>query len=329
VLRALQRRWPGLLLCSVIAVAANAVAQLHNGPPLLYALLFGLSFNFLAADPQVRPGVDACGRSLLRLGVVLLGARITLAQIVGLGAVTAGIVAAAVLSTVLAGVLLARALGMGRDQGLLSGGATAICGASAALAIAAVLPRSREQERFTLVTVVTIASLSTVAMVVHPLIVHAAALPPRLAGLFIGGTIHDVAQVIGAGYALGPAVGDQATLVKLLRISLLAVLVLGLGLLPSARRAAPADGPRPPLVPGFLLGFVALAGVHSAGWLPALWTPIFNEASRWAFTVAIAALGVRSPWRAVLQAGWRVFTLLLAETLWLTGFVFAAAWALR
>jgi len=320
----LPRLWPGSLLCGLIAVAGHAVAGLHGGPPLLYALLFGLCFNFLAADPQTRPGIDCCARHLLRIGVALLGARITVTQIAGLGLNTVVVVLAAVASTLVVAALLARALRLPLAQGLLSGGATAICGASAAMALSAVLPRSREQERFTLVAVVTVASLSTLAMVVHPLIVRVLQLSPPLAALFIGGTIHDVAQVVGAGYSLGPAVGDQATLVKLLRVALLAPVVLVIGLLPLSRSAA-GDGPKPPLLPGFLLAFLALVGLNSLGGIPVRWTPLLNDVSRMAFAVAIAALGVRSSWRAVLQAGWRVFALLLAETLWLTGFVLLVA----
>ena len=103
---------------------------------------------------------------------------------------------------------------------MLSGGAVAICGASEALAISAVLPRDKHHDRFTLM-VVTV--LSTVAMVVYPLNARAMNLGPELAVLFIGGTIHDVAQMVGAGYTLRPAIGDTATTVKLFRLAMVVV----------------------------------------------------------------------------------------------------------
>ena len=109
---------------------------------------------------------------------------------------------------------------------MLSGGAAAICGASAALAISAVLPRDKHHDRFTLMVVIAVTVLSTLAMVLYPLIARAMNLNPDLAGLFFGGTIHDVAQVVGAGYTLGPATGDIATIVKLFRVAMLAVVVL-------------------------------------------------------------------------------------------------------
>ena len=207
---------PGTALSCVIAMAATLVSTLHGGPQLLYALFFGVAFHYLSQDVTTRPGIEFCSRTVLRLGVGLLGARITASQIAGLGWSTAAIVIAAVATTLLCGVLLGRRLGMNRAQAILSGGAVAICGASAALAISAVLPRDKESERFTLMVVVTVTVLSTLAMVIYPLVARLLHLPPELAGLFLGGTIHDVAQVVGAGYSISHDAGDAAT--RVLRI---------------------------------------------------------------------------------------------------------------
>ena len=217
---------PGTLLAGVVAMAATLVSTLHGGPQLLYALFFGVAFHYLSSDPKAKPGIEFCSRNVLRLGVGLLGARITASQIAGLGWSTAAIVIAAVVTTLLVGYLLGKSLGLDRAHSVLSGGAVAICGASAALAISSVLPRTKESERFTLMVVVTVTVLSTVAMVVYPLIARALGLPPELAGLFLGGTIHDVAQVVGAGYMIDHATGDYATIVKLFRVSMLAVVVV-------------------------------------------------------------------------------------------------------
>ena len=318
-----------MLLCVVVALAASFVAGLHNGPQLLYALLFGVCFHFLSDEPRTAPGIAFCGRSVLRIGVALLGARITLAQIAALGWSTAAVVVCAVLSTIAVGVLLARRLGLTTAQGVLSGGSTAICGASAALALAAVLPRSREQDRFTLVVVVCVTSLSTLAMLLYPPIARGFGLPPQLAGLFLGASIHDVAQVVGAGYLMSPAIGDQATIVKLLRISLLAFVVMAVSLSSLSRGATAEPGTRPPLLPGFLQCFVALVALHSLGWIPAAWQPVINEASRACLVVAIAALGVKTSLPGLIEAGWRAFALLLFETLWLAAFVLAAVMTMK
>ncbi|WP_373791912.1 YeiH family protein, partial [Delftia acidovorans] len=217
---------PGTGLSGVIALAATFVSTLHGGPQLLFALFFGVAFHFLSQDARAKPGIEFCARGVLRLGVGLLGARITATQIAGLGWTTALIVIAAVVTTLLCGTLLGRRLGLTRPQGVLSGGAVAICGASAALAISSVLPRDKDSDRFTLTVVVTVTVLSTAAMVLYPLVARALHLPPELAGLFIGGTIHDVAQVVGAGYTIDQATGDYATIVKLFRVSMLAVVVV-------------------------------------------------------------------------------------------------------
>ena len=204
---------PGVGLAALLAAAATFVAALHGGPQMLYALFFGMSLNHLGRAGRTAAGVEFASRTVLRLGVGLLGARITAAQIVALGWQTAFVVVLAVVTTLWTALWLGRRLGLSRAQNVLAGGAVAICGASAALAIAAVLPRHKDSERFTLVVVVTVTLLSTVAMVLYPLVVRLLDLPPALGGLFLGGTIHDVAQVVGAGYTIDPATGDAATVV--------------------------------------------------------------------------------------------------------------------
>jgi len=270
---------------------------------------------------------------VLRLGVGLLGARITAEQIVALGWVTAAVVVLAVATTIACGVLLGRRLGLPRAQSVLSGGAVAICGASAALAISAVLPREKDGERFMLMVVVTVTVLSTLSMILYPLVVRALDLPPALAGLFLGGTIHDVAQVVGAGYTLGPETGDLATVVKLFRVAMLAVVVVVVSAaFKGARERAHAQavahdqpGRRPtkqPLVPWFLWMFVALVIANSIGLFTAELTTAASLLSRGCLVVAIAALGMKTSFQHLARAGWRPLVL---ETLWIAGLVLAAA----
>lgn len=318
---------PGTALAGVIALAATFVSTLHGGPQLLYALFFGVAFHFLSQDARARPGIEFCARGVLRLGVGLLGARITATQIAGLGWSTALTVIAAVVTTIACGYWLGRRLGMTRPQGVLSGGAVAICGASAALAISSVLPRDKESDRFTLMVVVTVTVLSTVAMVAYPLIARALNLPPELAGLFIGGTIHDVAQVVGAGYTIDQATGDYATIVKLFRVAMLTVVVVTVSALFKRQREAAAEqhsGSKPSLVPWFLWVFVALVCINSLGWVPQPVQLQLTDLSRHCLVLAIAALGIKTSFRQLAQAGWRPFMLLVAETVWMAAFVLVA-----
>lgn len=324
---------PGTLLASVVAMAATLVSTLHGGPQLLYALFFGVAFHYLSNDPKAKPGIEFCSRNVLRLGVGLLGARITASQIAGLGWTTAAIVIIAVVSTMLVGYFFGKRLGMNRAQGALSGGAVAICGASAALAISSVLPRTKESERFTLMVVVTVTVLSTVAMVAYPLIARALGLPPELAGLFLGGTIHDVAQVVGAGYMIDQATGDYATIVKLFRVAMLAVVVVVVSTMFKTEReqverdiassGGNAATKKQALVPWFLWVFVFLVAINSMGFVPAVVGKGLSDFSRLCLVVAISALGIKTSFHQLAQAGWRPFTLLLVETVWMAGFVLA------
>lgn len=329
---------PGSALSGVIALAATFVSILHGGPQFLYALFFGIAFHYLNSDPVTRPGVEFCARTVLRVGVGLLGARITAAQIAGLGWTTAAIVVVAVVTTLLCGAWLGRRLGLTQAQSVLSGGAVAICGASAALAISAVLPRDRNGDRFTLMVVVTVTVLSTVAMVAYPLIARLLGLPPHLAGLFLGGTIHDVAQVVGAGYTLGTEAGDHATVVKLFRVAMLSVVVVVVSALFKAQRehAATAQagqmqgaGRPQSLVPWFLWLFLALVVVNSLGMVPPGVQRELVDISRACLVVAIAALGVKTSFRQLAQAGWKPFLLLLVETVWMAALVLAAVFLIR
>lgn len=204
----------------------------------------------------------------------------------------------------------------------------AICGASAALAISAVLPREKNGERFTLMTVVCVTVMSTVAMVAYPLLARWLGLPSTAAGVFIGGTIHDVAQVVGAGYTLGQETGDIATVVKLFRVSLLALVVLAVAWsFKKARARAEADpsaGPVPakqPLVPWFLWLFAALVVFNSSGSMPATLQQACSTVSRACLVVAIAALGIKTSFAELARAGWRPLVLIAAETAWIASFV--------
>ncbi len=193
---------------------------------MLYALLIGLALHFLMADPRLSAGVNFCARTALRLGVALLGLRITWDQVAHLGWRTALVIALAVVLTIGFGLLVGKSLGRSREEGLLSGCAVGICGASAALAVASVLPATRENERFTLLTVVGVTLLSTLAMVVYPFGLQLLHMTSGQGAVFLGGTIHDVAQVVAAGMMLGPDGGEKAALVKLLRVLMLLPVVL-------------------------------------------------------------------------------------------------------
>lgn len=315
---------PGTLVCLVIALAATFLSEHYGGPQLLYALLIGLSFHFLAANPQVGPGIGFCGRTVLRLGVALLGARITLPQVAQLGLTTALVVAGALGLTVLCGVVLARCLGRPREEGLLSGASVAICGASAAMAVSSVLPQTKANERFTLLTVVGVTVLSTIAMVLYPFALKLMEATPGQSGIFLGGTIHDVAQVVAAGMILGPEAGDTTTVVKLFRVMLLMPVVVVISVLYRNHPDARAADDSVPLVPGFLLAFIVLVLLASVGVFSPAAVQLAGDTSRWMLVTAIAAAGVKTSFEDLLKLGWQPVVMLVGETVFIATLVLGA-----
>ena len=315
---------PGVLLCGVIALAATFISEHYGGPQLLYALLMGLAFHFLNGHPKAAKGINFCGRTVLRCGVALLGARITFSQVSRLGVETAFTVMAAVALTILTGVLLARWLGATREQGLLTGGAVAICGASAALAISSVLPQTKDNERFTLLAVMGVTVMSTVAMVLYPLGLQLLGMSPSQSGIVLGGAIHDVAQVVAAGMMLGLEAGDVATVVKLFRVMLLMPVVICIAVL--YRQHADVNAPEKdvPLVPGFLIAFIVLVMLASIGTLPPPLVQIASDASRWMLVIALAAAGVKTSFEDLVKLGWRPVAMLVGETVFIVVFIVVA-----
>jgi uncharacterized integral membrane protein (TIGR00698 family) len=232
-------------------------------------------------------------------------------------------VVAGVTSTLLVGLLLARLLGLSRAFGTLSGGSVGICGASAALAIASVLPKTKESERDVILAVVVVTGLSTIAMILYPMLVTAIGLDHLRAGLFLGGTIHDVAQVVGAGYIISQQTGDVATYVKLLRVAMLLPVVFSIAfVIARAGRGAGAGAGRARVpIPTFLFGFAALVALNSLGFLPKPAVAAAGEVSRWCLVVAIAALGMKTSFKSLIAAGWRPVAAMVLETLWIAALV--------
>lgn len=319
-----QSVWPGLVVCAVVGLAAAFLSGHYGGPQLLYALLLGLALNFLSSNEHLAPGITFTSKTLLRVGVALLGARITIEQIAHLGLQTGLMVAFAVVATIACGLVLSKVLGQSRSEGWIGGASVAICGASAAMAVAAALPQTRENERFTLMTVVGVTLLSTVAMVLYPLVLGLLEASPLQAGVFLGATIHDVAQVVAAGTLLGPETRDSATIVKLFRVAMLAPVVVVVSLV-MRERMAPA-GRRPPIVPGFLVGFVVLVILGSLGWMSPATREAASSASRALLVVAIAAAGMRTELRDLKCLGWKPVVLLVSETVFLAALVAAMLW---
>lgn len=300
---------PGLLLAVTIAIAAQFLGEHYGAPIMLFALLIGMAFNFLAQDSRCSAGIELGSKSLLRVGVALLGLRISAGDFMALGGSSVIAVIGLLIVTILCGLLGARLLGERWQFGLLTGGAVAICGASAALALAAVLIVDKRSERDTLFTVVAVTTLSTLAMIIYPVIIEQLGLTEQQAGFILGATIHDVAQVVGAGYSMSETTGETATIIKLIRVSCLPLVLIAVLLLTggSSERSRIQ-------FPPFLIGFGILATLNSLGVVPEPISEFVSQLSRWLLVIAIAALGVKTSIQAMLGLGRSQISLVVAIT---------------
>jgi uncharacterized integral membrane protein (TIGR00698 family) len=329
ILKKLRLLFPGLLVVVVIALASRFVAEHYGAPAMLLALLFGIALNFLGSEARSRPGIDFGSRSLLRLGVALLGLRISVDVLAALGWQVAVFVILGVLSTIGFGLAVSRLFGFRFRFAFLSAGAVAICGASAAMAIAAILPRDDRSEERLIFTVVGVTLLSTLAMILYPVLGATLGFDDRTIGIFIGATVHDVAQVVGAGFSVSDEAGNIATVVKLLRVLMLAPIVLvGAIAIRALTSKEDADGGRPPLVPAFVLGFLGLAALNSAGVFPVVVTDLAGETSRWLLLIAIASVGLKTVPQDILKVGLPAVGLIVAETAFLAMFILVGIFVL-
>lgn len=308
----------GLMLAVLVAAAARFLSDHYGAPAMLLALLIGMAFNFLADEPRCAPGVEFSSKTLLRAGVALLGFRLSFADLSELGVKPFIIVIGLMAATIAFGVVIAPLLGRRWRFGLLTGGAVAICGASAALAISSVLPKKGDLEKDTLFTVVAVTTLSTVAMILYPVLFGALGMDDAQSGFLIGATVHDIAQVVGAGYTISEEAGDVATVVKLLRVVMLPAVLLAVILVSGE------GGARSIRLPAFVVAFLGCFALNSAGFVPQVVSETAASLSSWLLLIAISALGVRTSLAALFNLGPRHLGVVLAETLFLLGLALLA-----
>lgn len=322
--------WPGLVIAAMVAIAALFLAEHYGAPVMLFALLLGMAVNFLSQDGRCKLGIEFVARQVLRWGVALLGLKITIAQVQTLGWHAVLTVVLAVTLTITLGIVVARWMGFKPFFGLLSGGSVGICGASAALAIAAAFPNHPQKDKATLFVVISVSTLSTIAMVLYPMLAHWLELSPQQAGFFLGGTIHDVAQVVGAGYSMGQETGDAATVIKLMRVAMLVpVIMVAAWMTRMSDAQSPTDDPapegstsRPPLLPGFAIAFVLLVLLNSLLPLPDGLVSMGHSLSRACLVTAMAAIGMKTHLKDILSVGWKPVALVVLETLFLAALTY-------
>lgn len=327
------RLLPGLALSTALGLLAIWLAQAptfsaRGVSALTLALVFGLLIGntvYPTLASSCHNGVGFSKQRLLRAGIVLYGLRLTFQDIGQLGWSGVALDALVLVSTfALALVLGRKLLGMDARTTILIGAGSSICGAAAVLATAPVV-KGRPQD--VAVAVATVVVFGTVATFVYPALFHWNAaqawfdLTPAQFGLYVGSTVHEVAQVVAAGEAIGPQAADMAVIAKMVRVMMLAPFLLLLSAWWARQDAngATADSPSAISIPWFALGFIAVAGLNSLDILPASLVHFGVQLDNLLLAVAMAALGLSTHISAVRAAGTRPLLLALLLFGWLLG----------
>ena len=314
---------PGIMLSAIVAAigyfAAPYVARVIPIPSMVIALVVGIALNPLAARPAVQPGMNFCVKTLLRWAVALLGLRVGLGDIAALGAETAILIVIAMAATVASGFIFARWSGQAPGFGALVAAGTAVCGASATLATSTVVPEYKGKKADIAFVVVAVNALATLTMLMYPPLCILLGFDAQTTGVMLGATIHDVAQVVGAGYAVSEPAGNTAVIVKLFRVFLLLPVVLGVGWY--FTRMGMRHGAAHVPVPVFAIVFLLLCMLNSAVPLMPSMLPIYApvksvlvEVSTWGLLLAIGALGLGTSVKTIIGLGWRHITTALGAT---------------
>ncbi|MFE6687644.1 YeiH family protein [Streptomyces sp. NPDC057743] len=323
---ALAGRLPGLALAVAVALVATVLGRLA---PVIGGPVTGIVLGVLVAvvarpGERMRPGIAFAGRGVLQAAVVVLGAQLSLGQVLRVGVGSLPVMIVSLAACLVAAYFIGRRLGVVRDLRTLIGVGTGICGASA---IAAVTPIIGAAEAEVAYAISTIFVFNVAAVLAFPVLGHLLDMSQHAFGLFAGTAVNDMSSVVAAATTYGSGAADYAVVVKLARTLLIIPICLGLAAL-ARRRARMADSdaagsgqelPGPvrvrKLVPWFLAGFLVLAAVNTAGLIPSTAHGPLSTLAVFLITVALSAIGLSTQPAKLRRAG--AAPLLLGGCLWL------------
>ncbi len=330
----------GIILCLALTVLSMWLAQLKVWPfmihghatfePVMVAIILGMiAGNLLPLTKQFQPGIKFSVKKLLPLGIIFLGARLDFKQIINLGAVGVAMSCGEVILAIILMFALTKWLKLSGKLGTLLGIGTAICGGTAIVAAAPVI---EAEEADVVFGVATVTLLGLVAMFLLPVLGHAMAMSDKAFGIWAGLSIHQLPQVVAAGFDYSQVAGGQATVVKLARICLLAPIVFTVGFIYARNKSKSHQTVNNKKInywsmfPKFVLGFLALAFLRTQGWLPDLTvhfpqqmtgaevtdklysTPAIAQAcSGFCIVMSMAGVGLETKFKAMKQTGLKPF----------------------
>jgi len=306
-LRAVAQGVGVMALIALLGVAVNGVVPTVSG--VIVAIVIGMAVrNTVGLGYALRGVVAVASKRGLQAGIILLGAGLSVADVVHTGAHTFLAILLLVVTTLAIVGLLAHRLGIPRNLAVLLAAGTAICGATAILALAPLVRARASEVSF---SIATITVFGTCAIAVFPLIGHALAMPENVFGIWSGMAIHETAQVIAAAFQFGDHAVETATIVKLTRTTLLVPLALALAA--HATRVERAGSRRDPaattrrsvwhVFPWFVVGFVVAALVNSLGWVPDTASGSLPSVSKALITFAMAGVGLNTDLREMRSIG--------------------------
>lgn len=334
-------RVPGIVLCLAAAAASAGITRVAPGvSPMIIAILLGvLVANTVGVPVAAEAGVAFSAKSLLRAGIVFLGLQVVLTDIADLGLPMLAVIVCIVGGGILTTVLMGRALGMSPDLALLIGCGFSICGAAAVAGAAGVVDADDRAEADTVTAVALVVIFGTLMIPFVPLMAHVLGLAPRTAGMWAGGSIHEIAQVVAAGGVIGGGALTVAVVVKLARVVLLAPVAAILSIrqrrLSRATRevggaASPEGGEGaltaarlPPLIPAFVVGFLGMVLLRTFAAVPTPLLGIGKDLQTGLLAAAMFALGCGVTVRGLRRVGIRPFVLATLSTVIVTSIALA------
>ena len=308
---------PGLLVCILAGILAAHISKITMIPVMLLAIIIGLLLHILNSVSILKDGINWSSRGLLYTGVALMGLRIDLTDLSQVGFMAPLFVILTLITTLLVGYAIARALGQSKDFSILMSGAVGICGVSAAAAICSALEDNPLRDAQLAITIAGITVLSTLAMLLYPFISNALNLNILESGIFMGGGIHNVSQAVGAGYAVSNEAGDLAVIFKLIRVSMLLPIIIVISLVWGKGSSTPYPNVRSKLkasTPPFLIVFCLLALLSCLNIVPDLAKNAGNISAYWALIVSLVAIGIKTDTKLVMKVGTKPLTIMTLTT---------------
>ncbi len=316
----------GILLIALFACASFYIGEIRllqelSISPMIIGIVLGMIYanslrNHLPATWV--PGIIFCSKKILRLGIILYGFRLTLADVaaVGLPAILVDVIIVTV--TICGGVLVGKLLKMDSETALLTSVGSGICGAAAVLGAESTI---QSKPYKTAVAVATVVIFGTLSMFLYPIAYRSGVLglEPREMGIFAGSTLHEVAHAVGAGNAMGTDVSNVCVIVKMMRVMLLVPVLLVLAWWVATRKKASTQGGEKVKVsiPWFAIGFLLVICFNSLNLLPAAVVDGINYFDTFLLTMAMAALGAETSFEKFKKAGAKPFILAFILFIWL------------